>query len=57
MHKNNLSIEEDCVWAIPTFDKPQLDDDDYEELSEELDAEDELDSEIINELDLEDDIK
>jgi len=22
MHKNNLSLEQDCAWAIPTFDKP-----------------------------------
>lgn len=22
MHSNNLQIETDCVWAVPTFDKP-----------------------------------
>jgi len=24
MHKNNLSIEEDCVWAKPSFTKPSI---------------------------------
>lgn len=25
MHKNNLRIEEDCVWAVPTLTKPSQD--------------------------------